>query len=35
MEEVKKYQVKLSVLLDSVDYCFDVESDGYYKETLI
>ncbi len=28
MEE--KYQVKLSVLVDSLDYCSDVESDGYY-----
>ncbi len=26
----KKYQVKLSVLLESVEYCSDVESDGYY-----
>lgn len=25
-----EYQVKLSVLLDSLDYCSDVESDGYY-----
>lgn len=25
-----KYQAKLSVLLDSPDYCSDVESDGYY-----
>ena len=25
-----KYQVKLSVLLNSLDYCSDVESDGYY-----
>lgn len=25
-----KYQVKLSVLLESVEYCSDVESDGYY-----
>ena len=28
MEE--KYQVKLSVFVDSLDYCSDVESDGYY-----
>lgn len=26
----EKYQVKLSVLLESVVYCSDVESDGYY-----
>lgn len=26
----KKYQVKLSVLLDSIEYCSDVEEDGYY-----
>lgn len=26
----KKYQVKLSVLLESVEYCSDVELDGYY-----
>ena len=25
-----EYQVKLSVLLDSLEYCSDVESDGYY-----
>ncbi len=25
-----KYRVKLSVLLDSLAYCSDVESDGYY-----
>ena len=25
-----KYQVKLSVLLESLEYCSDVESDGYY-----
>lgn len=30
MDKVKKYQVKLSVLLDSVNYCSDVEEDGYY-----
>ena len=24
------YQVKLSVLLESLEYCSDVESDGYY-----
>lgn len=30
MEKVKKYQVKLSVLLDSIEYCSDVEEDGYY-----
>ncbi|MDE6728364.1 MAG: hypothetical protein K2J80_10575 [Oscillospiraceae bacterium] len=30
MEEVKKYQVKLSVLFNSVNYCSDVEDDGYY-----
>ena len=28
MEE--KYQVELSVLLESLEYCSDVESDGYY-----
>ena len=28
MEE--KYRIKLSVLLDSLEYCSDVESDGYY-----
>ncbi len=31
MEETKnQYQVKLSVLLNSVNYCSDVETDGYY-----
>lgn len=28
MEE--KYHIKLSVLLESLEYCSDVESDGYY-----
>lgn len=28
----KEYQVKLSVLIESVEYCSDVESDGYYVE---
>lgn len=26
----EKYQLKLSVLLESLEYCSDVESDGYY-----
>lgn len=26
----EKYQVKLSVLLESIEYCSDVEEDGYY-----
>lgn len=27
---MEKYQVKLSVLLDSLEYCSDVEKDGFY-----